>query len=182
MNVRPEEANFAAEQSWLAMQYVLGELSESESAALESVMQHDVTLCESVADAARLCAGIALAAESDRRTAGRAVQPVTRTRFSVISACAVLVVTLIVMLLAAPMRSRVNVLGVQDSDPVFAQLDDNELSGESETELIEDLTAADSLAELVAPEWLLTAIELDDARNTSGEFPETNPDEESDVF
>ncbi len=48
--------------NWLAVQYVLGELSESEASAFEERLAVDLTACEAIAEATRLTLALQLAA------------------------------------------------------------------------------------------------------------------------
>ncbi|MCA9008244.1 MAG: hypothetical protein KDB01_00785, partial [Planctomycetaceae bacterium] len=93
------------ETQWLAMQYVLGDLTDEQTEQFELAMAEDVTLCESVLMATRLSAGIVQAYDSQLpfQSATRSVlkaesPPRPRfVRFSVFAATAAL--TMVVILL-----------------------------------------------------------------------------------
>ncbi len=186
MTVAVEQTNPADDRQWLAMQYVLDELSAEQAAEFEMAMANDVSLCEAVSEAVQLYSGVVLACEADRSSAD-ATRVVSRhqrqSRFAVFAACSTLAMILIVMFVTRPSGAPAVVAeGSASEADVLASLVSDELPPETSSDSEEDLMLDDSLAELVAPEWLLTAIELDDALKEPGEFPGQTPEDETDVF
>lgn len=101
-------------RSWLALRYVLGELSVQETADFEAGLTDDVELCQAVADATRLVAGVRQAGDSLRvPSVGRAAAATTTPRRGV---GALLAVALSACLAAALLsRSREPAVAVDGS-------------------------------------------------------------------
>lgn len=181
-----DQMTSADDRQWLAMRYVLDELSAGQAAEFETAMADDVSLCEAVSEAVQLCAGVVLACQADHSSEA-AVRLVPRrqqqSRFAVFAACSALAMILIVLFVTRPSEAPAVVAeGSASEADVLASLVSDELPSETSSDSEDDLMLDDSLADLVAPEWLLTAIELDDALNEPGAFPGQTPDDETDVF
>ncbi len=181
----------ADERAWRAARYVLGELSDSDAEAFELAMLDDAELCELVLNATRLQAGIAVAC---RETSTDSVRPVVKllvadstpgfvavrsqmSRITVSLAGLGLAGILLTFATGSGERSS-GELAVVNAETVDALAD---LISESETAELLALQDVDTdvdpaLSEVATPEWLLTAIELEDG---SGQ-PQSS--EESDVY
>ena len=186
MTVDVEQTNLTDSRQWLAMRNVLGELTAEQAAEFETAMTNDVSLCEAVSEAVQLFSGVVLACEADR-IAADAVSVAPRhqrqSRIAVFAACSALALILVVMFFTQPSGNPTVVADNSASEAdVLASLLSDELPPEISSDSEVDLMLEDSLADLVAPEWLLTAIELDDALKEPGEFPGQTPDDETDVF
>ncbi len=165
-------------RDWLAMQYVLAELPDDQRTAFEDAMLDDVSLCEFVVGATRLTAGLtrALAAEA------KGARPVVKRRamssqVSIFVAGIVLVAFLMVVVRSqfGSLNQSVTLDDSETADAFVNFLADDEASL-SLADVADDTDSTDSLSDLVAPEWLLTAVELEN--NGS---PETSA-EDSDVY
>ncbi len=179
---------------WSAMQYVLGELSDEQTELFESAMEYDVTLCEAVLAATRLTCGIALACES-QPSAQPLIASVTLiaapdsfrrpafARFGVFAAATALVLAVLAMVTLQTRQGAGDLAAVDDAtaDALAMLLNDAEAS-EMNTDLDELTGADDSVASLVAPEWLLTAVDLDAAAASSEDHPAIGPDDEAGVY
>jgi hypothetical protein len=181
----------ADERAWRAARYVLGELSDSDAEAFELAMLDDAELCELVLNATRLQAGIAVAC---RETSTDSVRPVVKllvadstpgfvavrsqmSRITVSLAGLGLAGILLTFATGSGERSS-GELAVVNAETVDALAD---LISESETAELLALQDVETdvdpaLSEVATPEWLLTAIELEDG---SGQ-PQSS--EESDVY
>ena len=178
---------------WCAMQYVLGELSDKQTELFEAAMADDVTLCEAVLEATRLTCGIALACKTQPSTrpviAGVTMiavpVPFERpafARFGVFTAMAAMVLAVLAMVPLQPRHGGGELAAVDDAtaDALALLLDDaatNDLNPVFEEWAVSD----DSISSLVAPEWLLTAVDLDAVVAAEG-HPEIGPDDESGVY
>ena len=181
----------ADERAWRAAQYVLGELSDSDAEAFELAMLDDAELCELVVNATRLQAGIVVACrEASNETAAPVVKlsmvdssPEFVAVRSQVSRIAVSLAGLglagILLIFANGSGERSSgELAVVNAETVDALAN---LISESETSELLALQDVDTdvdpaLSEVATPEWLLTAIELEDG---SGQ-PQSV--EESDVY
>lgn len=181
----------ADDRAWRAARYVLGELSESDAEVFELAMLDDAELCELVLNATRLQAGIVAAC---RETSIETVLPVV-TLSVVDSAAGFVAVRSLVSRIAVSLAG----LGLAGILVAFVTGSGERSSGElavanaetvdalanliSESETSELLALQDvdtdvdpALSEVATPEWLLTAIELEDGGGQS------QPSEESDVY
>lgn len=167
MNEFSEQLKSVDGQAWLAMQYVLAELSEDQRAVFEDAMAVDTNLCEAVVEACRMSAGVVLACEADRIAVPRVIvrpRKSLSTRFGVIAACASLFALIVLMRLPIRDRMSENMSSYDDAaaaEALVGLLQDQLPSGaDSDGEV--DTAADDSLANLIAPEWLLSAVDLDE--------------------
>jgi anti-sigma-K factor RskA len=181
----------ADDRAWRAAQYVLGELSDSDAEAFEQVMLDDADLCELVLNATRLQAGIAVAC---RESSTDSVRPLVKLSVvestpafdAVRSQVSRIAVSLAGLGLAGILLTFATGSGEQSSGElavVSAETADAlaNLISESETSELLALQDVDTdvdpvLSEVATPEWLLTAIELEDS---SGQ-PQSS--EESEVY
>jgi hypothetical protein len=170
---------------------VLGELSDSDAEAFEQVMLDDADLCELVLNATRLQAGIAVAC---RESSTDSVRPLVKLSVvestpafdAVRSQVSRIAVSLAGLGLAGILLTFATGSGEQSSGElavVSAETADAlaNLISESETSELLALQDVDTdvdpvLSEVATPEWLLTAIELEDS---SGQ-PQSS--EESEVY
>ncbi len=174
-----EQLTTAEGRDWLAMQFVLGELTELQAAEFDAALMSDPGLCDAVVNASRLMSGIALACESnavvshlaaaDRlQNVGSQSRSLLRSRFKlVVTAAAALGVLATVVNSQLPhaaslLSSSVSatVADVATADALVSLLaDDSTVEMDADSE--EFGFAEDSLSDLAAPEWLLTAVELE---------------------
>ncbi len=161
---------------WSAMQYVLGELSSEQAELFETAMADDVALCEAVIAATQLTCGIALACTIRPSTrplimvGAMVAEPVLLRRpafacFGVFTAAVALILAVIAMVSQQrPRPGEVDFAAVDDAtaDALVLLLDDASAI-DMNAELEEWSVSDDSVSSLVAPEWLLTAVDLDAA-------------------
>ncbi|MEJ7591098.1 MAG: hypothetical protein WKF77_06080 [Planctomycetaceae bacterium] len=178
---------------WSAMQYVLGELSDEQTELFESAMADDVTLCEAVLAATQLTCGIALACKTQPSTqpviasvtmiaAPVAFRRPTFARFGVFAASAAMVLAVLAVGTLQTRQGGGDLLAIEDAtaDALALLLHDAE-SNDMNTELEELVASDDSVSSLVAPEWLLTAVDLD-AAAASEDHPAIGPNDEAGVY
>jgi len=186
----------ADDRAWRAAQYVLGELSDSDAEAFEQMMLDDADLCELVLNATRLQAGIAVACRESSTDSVRPLVKLSVVKLSVVdstpafaavrSQVSRIAVSLAGLGLAGILLTFATGSGEQSSGElavVNAETADAlaNLISESETSELLALQDVDTdvdpvLSEVATPEWLLTAIELEDS---SGQ-PQSS--EESEVY
>ena len=166
---------------WSAMQYVLGELSSEQAELFETAMADDVALCEAVIAATQLTCGIALACTIRPSTrplimvGAMVAEPVLLRRpafacFGVFTAAVALILAVIAMVSQQRPRpgevdfAAVDFAAVDDAtaDALVLLLDDA-CAIDMTADLEEWSVSDDSVSSLVAPEWLLTAVDLDAA-------------------
>jgi hypothetical protein len=183
------------EREWLAMQYVLGELSSEQADEFEDAMAKDLSLCDDVMVATRMLAATMLACESavgvDQAKAVRSetIRPRTPRRQSAvarINLCLMGAALLGCLILAG--KTWFDASGLPDGsmaaadDSVtaiaFAQLLPDRLQVDANVEMEDETSLDDSLVGLDAPEWLLTAVELEAADVETRQ----NQDEDAKVF
>lgn len=159
------------QRNWLAMQYVLGELSESERAAFEERLADDLAVCEAVTSASRLVL-TARAALSEPNvdlvsvagaSRGRVVAGSTRGSWlAVVVTSAALV---LLCLCAIPSPKRTDVVSL---DPAAAELVSLWRSGTSlgddESDDMEEL--ADPAGDAAVPGWMLAAVSFEAPETT----------------
>lgn len=186
----------ADDVQWLAMRYVLGELSDEQAESFEAAMAEDVALCEAVLQATQLNSAVALAYESQPSimpalfgvTCDESTLPavaIERSSFAGIgvfaaTAAMALAVVAMVMLQNSPQTEQL----ASDDDAtadMLAMLLHNSSSGDMSGEFDEFSSAEDSVSSLVAPEWLLTAVDLDSASEYD-DIPVIRPEAESGVY
>lgn len=181
----------AGERAWRATQYVLGELSEIDADAFELAMLDDAELCELVLNATRLQAGIAVACrESSAETAPAVVKlsvvdlapgfVAVRSRVSGIAvSLAGLGLAGILLTFATGSGEQspgeLAVVNAETADALANLISESESSDLLALQDV-DTDVDPALSEVATPEWLLTAIELEDS---SGQPPSS---EESDVY
>lgn len=180
----------ASDREWRAARYVLGELPETEAEAFELAMLDDSGLCELVLNAARLQIGIIEVLGDTSRSTGKPVVVLTiadqspsfmpdRSRTARVAVSLAGLGLAGILLTFATVRGRAPIeLSVVNPETVNALAD---LISESETSDLLALQEVDTdvdpaLSEVAAPEWLLTAIELE---NGTGQPPSSD---ESDVY
>ena len=186
----------ADDRAWRAAQYVLGELSDSDAEAFELAMLDDADLCELVLNATRLQAGVAVACRESSTDSVRPLVRLSVVKLSVVDSTPAfvavrgqvsrIVVSLAGLGLAGILLTFATGYGEHSSGElavVNAETADAlaNLISESETSDLLALQDVDTdvdpaLSEVATPEWLLTAIELEDS---SGQ-PQSS--EESDVY
>ena len=179
---------------WLAMQYVLGELTQEESEQFESAMFEDVALCEAVVAATQLTAGIAMACGLRPASSAPVVfarmpssisEPIRPAfaRTIVVGAAITMALTVLEMVtLQNSPRSGASSAAIDDAAAdALAVLLRNETLNDSPNEFDEWNVPDDSISGLVAPEWLLTAVDLD-ASSESDDHPVVSPDDESGIY
>jgi len=195
-NTSLQSADDASE--WLAMQYVLGELSAEQVERFESAMAGNVALCELVLTATKLSAGIAMAFESQQSKASpvsvrfetvlaeKTVSPVLRerqvfARLSVFLATSAMGLAVLTMMTLDHSRTSTIVLHDDAVADAFAMLLGSSPSNDLNSEFDEFVESEDTISSLVAPEWLLTAVDLDAAAELDDPQAD-NPEDESRIF
>lgn len=157
------------QQSWLAMQYVLGELSESERDAYEDRMSNDLAICEAVTAASRLVLTARTALELDGRPSpaldrnhGVNGTHSIRSSWLVVAVTSVAMALLCVFSLHVPVRSPSGT-NVANGNPAAAELvslwRSGMNAGEAESDESEDLV--DASGEVAVPGWMLAAVSLE---------------------
>lgn len=175
---------------WLATRYVLGEMTAEESAEFESAMMDSVSLCEAVVEATRLTAGITLACKPVTiapsliriaKNSSIAGEPRRSAITQSIIAGAAIAMTLTILVMATAQYTPRNASTVAIDDAAadtLAMLLRSDSIQDTSSEFDEWSLSEDSISVLVAPEWLLTAVDLD-AANNSTNAPNSSPDDES---
>ena len=181
----------ADDRAWRAARYVLGELSESDAEAFELAMLDDVELCELVLNATRLQAGIAVACRESSAETGPPVVKLSvvdsKPAFVVVrSQVSRIAVSLAGLGLAGILLTFASGSGERSAGELAVVNEETadalaNLISESETSELLALQDVDTdvdpaLSEVATPEWLLTAIELEDG------IGQPQSVEESDVY
>jgi len=167
-------------RAWLAMQFVLGELTDEQTAQFDAAMHNDVTLCDSVVEATRLVSGLMLAGETLAHVARPTVAIVPRHRSPlvawVVGGSVVAAMTLGVMSALTDSRfpgdssgsgrlvSLATAADVETANVYMELLPEDgamEADEDNADDSDEDNADRDALNDLMAPEWLLTAVELE---------------------
>lgn len=181
------------ENHWLAMQYVSGDLTDEQAESFELAMVDDISLCEAVLLATRLTSGIVLACSAERSSrpelvsVARSLTPTPHRRsrlalFGVFAATVAMVLVVIGMMTPQNGAAPGKVASADDAAAkMLATLLHNTSAGDMNVEFDELSVADDSVSSLVAPEWLLTAVDLDSAA-TQGQLPVIGTDDESGVY
>ena len=181
---------------WLAMRYVLGELSDEQAETFEAAMSEDVALCEAVLQATLLNSAVALAYQSQHsvmpvkaEVAGdesilpfRATDRSSFAPFGVFAATAAMVLAVMAMVWMQNSPQAEELASDDDATAdMLAMLLHNSSSSDLSSDVDEFSSTDDSVASLVAPEWLLTAVDLDSA-SVLDDVPAISPEDESGVY
>ncbi len=162
-------------RSWLAMRYVLGELSESDRNAFEVRMADDLTICEAVTAASRLLLATRAALELDDEPSATRAGLETRPGHSRIvsghsirgswlafAATSVAMAVLCAFALQVPVRSPQG-SNVAGRDPVAAELvslwRSGMNAGDAESDDPDDVT--DASGDVAVPGWMLAAVSFE---------------------
>ena len=157
------------DRNWLAMQYVLGELSDNERTAFEERLPTDLELCEAVTAASHLL----LTAQAARTPADvvsshltqvptRTVSKSHRSLFAVVVATAAMALA-VLLVVRLPHGSHQGANLVSNQNPQAAELvslwqsgldPDNEDSDDLEDDLV-------SAADVAVPSWMLAAVSIE---------------------
>lgn len=179
------------DRDWLAMQYVLGELSDADRSAFEERLPADLQLCEAVTAASRLVqtaqAALPTPAPIPSQSAVVAVQRESRSKsrrslFAVIITSTAMAFALLVIT-RTPQKSLLTPPQpghdlVSSQNPQAAQLvslwQSGSDAGNEEPDDLDDLT--DAAADVVVPSWMLAAvsIEADDTLHGPSEKVQEN--------
>lgn len=164
MNNVFEQMQTSEGRAWLAMQYVLDELPLDRISAFEEAMLVDPSLCEAVVEASRLTSGILLAC--DQVPAALPASRYWRNRTTGVGVIAVSAAALLaaVTMLLVNSRYESDVIPGVDSETVdaFASLLPDDVAVDMAADSIDEDYTEDGVSDLVAPEWLLTAVDLDE--------------------
>ncbi len=186
----------ADDAHWLAMRYVLGELSDEQAESFEAAMAEDVALCEAVLQATQLNSAVALAFESQQSgwpavvgvTSDESYLPVIATNrssfagFGVFAATAAMVLAILAMVVLQNSPQAEQLASDDDATAdMLAMLLDNSSTSDTSGEFDEFSSTDDSVSSLVAPEWLLTAVDLD-SDGGQEDIPVNRSEEESGVY
>lgn len=181
---------------WLAMRYVLGELSDEQAETFEAAMSEDVALCEVVLQATLLNSAVALVYQSQHSVmpvmagvAGdetilpfRATDRSSFAPFGVFVATAAMVLAVMAMVWMQNSPQAKELASDDDATAdMLAMLLHNSSSSDLSSEVDEFSSTDDSVTSLVAPEWLLTAVDLDSA-SVLDDVPAMSPEDESGVY
>ncbi len=173
----------ADEREWLATQYVLGELSAVEAEMFEVAMLDDADLCQLVAETSLLISGVHAASRKVRGSSpvvtidADSKRSKNRTTWPVKSALAAALLFAASVALRSSNDSSESRLASAD----FDVLTSTEMSAdadvvESELDVVSDETDPNCrLCSLDAPEWLMTAVELE-------QESATDDNDDSEVF
>jgi hypothetical protein len=181
MNDISEHLTTSESRAWLATQFVLGELNEEQTAQFDAAIRKDVALCDAVIEAARLVSGLMLAQEvvaskSVPQEVPRlaVVAPHRRGRLMAWTVVGSIVAAMTLAVISVQPESKFSknssfssVLGspatvadMETADVYVALLPEVGIL-EADDESDEVSADRDALNDLVAPEWLLTAVELE---------------------
>lgn len=160
-------------RNWLAMQYVLGELSESDRDAFEERMADDLTICEAVTTATRLMLATraalqpvmgSVASSIDIHREQRAT-PASRTN-AARGSWLVVAIASAAMAMLCLFAVRVPVGGpdlANYRDPAAAELvslwHSGMNSGEADSDDMDDV--ADASGDVTVPDWMLAAVSFE---------------------
>lgn len=186
----------ADDAQWLALRYVLGELSDEQAESFEAAMAEDTSLCEAVLQATLLNSAVALACKSQQSgmpallhgTSDESTLPAIAiesspfARFGVFAATAAMVLTALAMVMLQN-SPQVEELASDDdaTADMLVMLLHNSSSSDLSAEFDEFSSTDDSVSSLVAPEWLLTAVNLDSA-GVQEDIPVNRSEDESGVY
>jgi len=147
---------------WLASRYLMSELTVAEADVFESAMEHDPELCEILADTVRLHAGIQ-SAFADREltqvVGSISNQVAAGKRYSRLSVASALI-TAVGLLLAIRAAGVGYMVSDDATAAAYARLIAEEGQPSAAEMEIVDLDA-EVIQGLEAPEWLLSAVELE---------------------
>ncbi|MDB5343272.1 MAG: hypothetical protein JWP89_1649 [Schlesneria sp.] len=153
------------DRDWLAMQYVLGELSDTERNAFEERLPSDVDLCEAVTAASRLMltahaaieansSSISIRRDSNRLTPGRS--------WSAVVATATAMAMALLLVVRIPVKSPTDGRVANDS-PQAAELVSLWRSGsdssDDDSDDVDDIM--DDAADVAVPSWMLAAVSIE---------------------
>jgi hypothetical protein len=169
----------------MLLRYALGELPAEQSDLLEAALEHDPVLCDELTSVVRwniaLSAAMASAAPPSALPLAQPVQAVSamRHRRTVVGlSCAALASVVVVLIANAP-RPASDLLSEAES---FAQLADDEALVDAGDAVVDECELDDPLARLIAPEWLVTAVELDEAVLDTDADPDNDSPDEQELF
>jgi anti-sigma factor RsiW len=153
------------DRDWLAMQYVLGELPDSERNAFEERLPAEVELCEAVTAASRLMltahavmeansSSISVRRDSNPRTPGRS--------WSAFVATAVAMAMVLLLVVRIPVKSPTDGRVANDR-PQAAELVSPWRSGsDSSDDDSDDMDdVVDNAADVAVPSWMLAAVSIE---------------------
>lgn len=191
-----EHLTTAESRTWLAMQFVLGELTDDQTAQFDAAMLNDPTLCDAVIEATRLTSGLMLAPELSSSPLplpglSSVRQPASGHRRGFVSwivgGAVVAAMSLSVMSVLSPSKDSagLSISGPQvalatavdmETANVYVELLPDDGLLEADEDGVEESVDRDAMNDLMAPEWLLTAVELE--QQSAAE----SPADEGDVF
>jgi anti-sigma-K factor RskA len=159
------------DRNWLAMQYVLGELSESDRIAFEERLPTDLQLCEAVTAASRLV--LTAQAASMHDDAWQSRQPSISTRqetgataasrswSAVIVTCAAMAMALM-LVVRIPVKSPADG-HVSNNSPQAAELvslwRSGSDAGDDDSDDLDEM--ADAATDVAVPSWMLAAVSIE---------------------
>lgn len=141
--------------NWLALQYVLGELPDSERDAFESRLAEDPSLCEAVTAASRLVLTARAALEPEVVLTRATERPHHSSWLAVVA-------TSVSVAVVGLFASQVSLPKPRPADPAAAELVSLWQSGngyEAETDDL-DGDVADGSGDVSVPSWMLAAVSL----------------------
>jgi anti-sigma factor RsiW len=153
------------DDAWLAVQYVLGELSADERTRFESRLADDANLCQHVADAAVLLTTAQATSPSVTQVAPRIVP-----RRSLVAVTAVAAAALCLVLAVLPRDERPAQTGGAAKLVKLWRGQADTLSSDGD-----DFDAIDDHSEWAAdqvPSWMIAAVSLERKKHAPGETPQ----------
>lgn len=164
-------------RDWLALQYVLGELTTADTVAFEHLLEHDELLCEAVIVASRLVQGLRGGIVDQQGVVVERGSPSVRPAGVRWAGRMVGTAALATVMCLAVGFSLSSISSTADEATVsaYAGLIAEEIS-EAESESEVDATLLESGITLEAPEWLLTAVELESGEISADELDSQGPE------
>jgi anti-sigma-K factor RskA len=153
------------DREWLAMQYVLGELSDAERNALEERLPGDMQLCEAVTAASRLMLTAHAAIEANSSSTSirpDSNQPRPGRSWSAVVATAAAMAMALLLVVRIPVKSPTDGRLANDS-PQAAELVSLWRSGsdasDDDSDDLDDVV--DDAADVAVPGWMLAAVSIE---------------------
>lgn len=148
------------DRNWLALQYVLGELSESDRIAFEERLPTDLQLCEAVTSASRLVLTAQAALEADRvaLAPASAIRPANSSWLAVtVTSVATAFVLAVMVGVSTQSHNSVAVHNPQAAELVSLWRSGTDAGDDVSDDVDDALDGADDMA---VPNWMLAAVEI----------------------
>jgi ferric-dicitrate binding protein FerR (iron transport regulator) len=160
-----DEHDESAQLDWLAVQYVLGELSPDDAVSFETCLAEDQAARDSLVRATRLVENVSLAKPSASVPVSR--RPALRHIAAALAAvAATLLVGLAVWNGSVPPEDARQDLAADNIDParlvVLWAASEDTLNGSALGDTPDEAAAADPDSALLPPDWMLAAVEYEE--------------------